>query len=117
MPIAPGNQSLNVDVVHTSDDAVVRLAGVFDAAGVSAFSSAVAPLLYERRQPPVTIDVRLLDHLSGSGLGAIVFAVQFAQGHGQSCRVAGATGQPEAILRTVTVTRDALVDDAIGSVN
>jgi anti-anti-sigma regulatory factor len=108
---------LDVEVTHTSDGATVRLAGVFDAASVSVFSAGVAPLLYERRQPPVTIDVRLLDQLSGSGLGAIVFAVQFARGHGQTCRVTGARGQPAAILGTVALTREALAEDAVGSLN
>jgi anti-anti-sigma regulatory factor len=117
MATVPDAEELCVEVTHTSDGATVRLTGVFGAGGVPVFSAAVSPLLYERREPPVTIDVRSLDHLSGSGLGAIVFVVQFARGHGQTCRVVGAKGQPAAILRTVTLVADALAQDAIGSLN
>jgi len=110
-------EDLVLKVRHADDGVTVHVGGVFDAPSVSRFSAAVSPLLYERRQPPIELDVSRLRHLSGSGLGAIVFAVQFARGHGQVCRVTGATGQPETILRSVALTLPATVADALGGMN
>jgi anti-anti-sigma factor len=112
-PAAP--ESLALHATHGDEGVIVHVGGVFDALGVAAFSAIVSPLLYERRQPPIEIDVGALTHLSGSGLGAIVFAVQFAEGHGQSCRVTGASGQPAAILHAVALTRGA--PRVLGSIN
>jgi anti-anti-sigma regulatory factor len=106
---------LTVNVTPDDDGVTVQLGGVFDALGVPAFSAVVSPLLYERRQPPIDIDVGALTHLTGSGLGAIVFAVQFAEGHGQSCRVTGASGQPAAMLQTVALMRGA--PRVLGAIN
>jgi anti-anti-sigma factor len=117
MTTAPISENLRIEVRHSDRGVTVRLGGAFDALSVGAFSAAVGPLLYERRQPRIELELRGLRHLSGSGLGAIVFAVQFANGHGQSCHVTAASGQPEAILRTVELTRTALRRGAVGTVN
>jgi anti-anti-sigma regulatory factor len=98
---------LEISVARSDGLVTVRLCGVFGAGGVGAFSEAVGPLLYERRQPSIRLDLRALEHLSSSGLGAIVFAAQFAAGHGQSFEVAVATGQPASMLSVAALSGDA----------
>jgi anti-anti-sigma factor len=101
---------LEISVARSDGLVTVRLRGVFDAGGVSAFSDAVGPLLYDQRQPSIRLDLRALQHLSGSGLGAIVFAAQFAAGHGQPFEVVAAAGQPASMLSVAALTRDAAAD-------
>jgi anti-anti-sigma factor len=106
---------LQITVARSDGLVTVGLAGVFDAVGVSAFSEAVGPLLYDRRQPAIRLDLRALEHLSGSGLGAIVFAAQFAAGHGQPFEVAAATGQPASMLSVAALTGDAVADSIVST--
>jgi anti-anti-sigma factor len=117
MAMAAASEQFGITVSRADAGVTVYVTGVFDAASVDAFGSVVSPLLYERREPPIEIDVCDLTYLSGSGLGAIVFAIQFARGHGQICYLTGATGQPRTLLSTVALTRGAMSEDVLGALN